>query len=314
MLDIKIDLIKTHKVKLLNDPIKNKYELKVIEELLDIYQIILDNPELVNESDMEEFENNLDSFVINLIFTKHEQYGTFIMEIHSGAGGDDAQDWVKILSQAYISYFDKQRIKYKILDITYGNGGFRSIVLTIYDKLFKFLGEKGVHRLVRISPFSSNNKRHTSFLSVNVYPYITVDHNINIAEKDLRIDTFRASGAGGQHVNKTDSAVRITHIPSGIVVQCQQERSQHQNKQTAMNILYSKLLIKKQEESEQHKTTLSERNEWGQHFRSYVFDPYQLIKDTRTGEACHNLKFLSGEIEHFLHKYLIFRMNQYINN
>jgi peptide chain release factor 2 len=228
------------------------------------------------------------------------------VEINSGAGGTEAQDWAEMLARMYFRWAEKRNYKTEITDKTDGEeAGVKS--LTLYVKGSKAYGwlkkETGVHRLVRISPFDSNSRRHTSFASVSVTPELDNDIEIELNDSDLRIDTYRASGAGGQHVNKTDSAVRITHIPSGIVTQSQVDRSQHRNREIAMNMLKSKLYALKLKEQEdeikasQNKTDIA----WGNQIRSYVLQPYQMVKDTRTGiEKGNAMAVLDGDIDEFL--------------
>ena len=229
------------------------------------------------------------------------------MEIHAGAGGTESCDWAQMLLRMYTRYCEKSGFKYSILDEQKGDeAGIKSITLQIEgsDAYGWLKTEKGIHRLVRISPFNANGKRQTSFASVWVYPIIDDKIEIIIEDKDIKIDTYRASGAGGQHVNKTDSAVRITHIPTKIVVACQTERSQHINKEKAMSMLKSRLyqLEKEKKEAEKNaqnatKTELS----WGNQIRSYVLQPYKMVKDLRTNiETTDTKSVLDGEIDIFL--------------
>lgn len=229
------------------------------------------------------------------------------VEINSGAGGTEAQDWAYMLARMYSRWAEKRGYKTEITDKNEGEeAGVKSI--NIYIKGEKAYGwlkrETGVHRLVRISPFDANARRHTSFASVFVTPEVDDNIRIDISENDLRIDTYRASGAGGQHVNKTESAVRITHIPTGLVTQCQTDRSQHKNKANAMNMLKSKLYALKLREKEQNAMENStEKTDiaWGHQIRSYVLHPYQMVKDTRTGFENGNADaVLDGEIQEFL--------------
>ena len=234
-----------------------------------------------------------------------------ILSLHSGAGGTDACDWVGILLRMYTRWAQANNYSIEILDYLAGEeAGVKSVTVGISgENAFGYLkGEKGVHRLVRISPFDSSGKRHTSFASCDIMPEIDDDAEIEILTEDLKIDTYRASGAGGQHVNKTESAIRITHIPSGIVVQCQNERSQHKNKDIALKILRSKLFEKKQEEQSLLRQDI--RGEvkdisWGSQIRSYVFHPYNLVKDHRTNEESGNVQsVIDGNIDGFINKYL----------
>ena len=229
------------------------------------------------------------------------------LEIHAGAGGTESQDWADMLRRMYIKWSDTKGFKYQIVSEHKGDeAGIKSSTIKIEgDYIFGWLKkESGIHRLVRISPFDSGARRHTSFASVWIYPVIDENINIEIFEKDLRIDTYRSSGAGGQHVNTTDSAVRITHIPTKIVVQCQNERSQHKNKETCMNMLRARLYdfqIKKKEEQNQSKEATKSEIGWGHQIRSYVLQPYRLVKDNRTNHESSNPdKILDGEIDEFL--------------
>ena len=229
------------------------------------------------------------------------------LEIHAGAGGTESQDWADMLRRMYMKWFDKKNFKYEIISEHKGEeAGIKSSTIKVDgDYLYGLMkSESGVHRLVRISPFDSGARRHTSFASVWVYPVISEDIDIEISDKDLRIDTYRSSGAGGQHVNTTDSAVRITHNSSKIVVQCQNERSQHKNKETCMNMLRARLyeyeLQKRKKESDNIESSKSEIG-WGHQIRSYVLHPYRMVKDNRTNyENSNPDKVLDGEIDEFL--------------
>jgi peptide chain release factor 2 len=233
------------------------------------------------------------------------------IEIHAGAGGTESQDWAEMLRRMYLKWADQKKFKSNLISEHKGDEvGLKSSTIKIEGNyVFGWLKkESGIHRLVRISPFDSGARRHTSFASVWVYPVVDENINIEIIEKDLRIDTYRSSGAGGQHVNTTDSAVRITHIPSKIVVQCQNERSQHKNKETCMNMLKARLYdyeIKKKEKENQN--TMDSKSEigWGHQIRSYVLQPYRLVKDNRTNfESTSPDKVLDGEIDNFLEQSL----------
>lgn len=233
------------------------------------------------------------------------------LSINSGAGGTEACDWAEILLRMYLRYSENHDYKVEVLDQSDGEGaGIKSATLLIEGPFaYGYLkAETGVHRLVRISPFDSNARRHTSFASVFVWPEVDDDIVIEIKTEDLKIDTYRAGGAGGQHVNKTDSAVRMTHIPTGIVVQCQNERSQHANREKALKMLKSALYEKEIEERNKEKDKLNSTksaNEWGSQIRSYVLHPYQLVKDHRTDwESSQTSKVLGGEIDDFIIAYL----------
>jgi peptide chain release factor 2 len=235
-----------------------------------------------------------------------------IVSIHAGAGGTEAQDWAEILLRMYLRWAEKKGFTTKIIDCLPGDeAGIKSVSCTVEGEYAYGYAkaEIGIHRLVRISPFDANARRHTSFASVYVYPEVDDDIKIEINEDDLRIDTFRAGGKGGQHVNKTDSAVRITHLPTGIVVQCQNERSQHRNKAMAMKYLKSRLY---ERELQQKNEKINEENKlkkdiaWGSQIRSYVLHPYKLVKDHRTNIENGNAnKVLDGDIDEFIHAYLM---------
>ena len=246
-----------------------------------------------------------------LLSGKYDSYNA-ILTLHAGAGGTEAMDWTQMLYRMYSMYAEKNGYKVKVLDVLDGEeAGLKSISFLISgENAYGYLkAEKGVHRLVRISPFDAGARRHTSFASVEVMPEIDSSPEIEIKPEDLKVDTFRSSGAGGQHINKTESAIRITHIPTGIVVSCQTERSQIQNRETAMKMLYSKL-VERQEEEEMQK--LSEikgeikKIEWGSQIRSYVFCPYTLVKDHRTGYETSNIDaVMNGDIQPFINDYLV---------
>tara|TARA_A100001011_G_scaffold370563_1_gene426959 strand:- start:80 stop:922 length:843 start_codon:yes stop_codon:yes gene_type:complete len=229
------------------------------------------------------------------------------LEIHAGAGGTESQDWANMLRRMYLKWFDKKNYKYEMISEHKGEeAGIKSSTLKVSgDYLYGLMkNESGVHRLVRISPFDSGARRHTSFASVWVYPAIDDEIDIQIEEKDLRIDTYRSSGAGGQHVNTTDSAVRITHLPTKIVVQCQNERSQHKNKETCFKMLKARLYeyeIQKREKEEQKKVSSKTDIGWGHQIRSYVLQPYQMVKDLRNkAESTNPEEVLNGSIDMFI--------------
>ena len=233
------------------------------------------------------------------------------IEIHAGAGGTESQDWATMLRRMYMKWADNKNYKSNLISEHKGEeAGIKSSTIKIEgDYIFGWLKkESGIHRLVRISPFDSGARRHTSFASIWVYPVVDENINIEITDKDLRIDTYRSSGAGGQHVNTTDSAVRITHIPSKIVVQCQNERSQHKNKETCLNMLKARLYdfeIKKKEQKNQSAEASKSEIGWGHQIRSYVLQPYRLVKDNRTSyESTSPDKVLDGEIDDFLEQSL----------
>ena len=232
--------------------------------------------------------------------------------MHAGAGGTEAQDWAEMILKIYIRWSEKHNFKITWIEESTGEeAGIKSASIRISGiTAYGWLkGESGVHRLVRISPFDSQSRRHTSFASLGVYPVIDETIEVNIEEKDLRVDTYRASGAGGQHVNKTDSAVRITHVPTGIVAQCQNNRSQHRNRIQAMNMLKARLFdleLKKREEKSREERDEKVDIAWGHQIRSYVLHPYQMVKDLRTGKENSNTSaVLDGDIDDFLETFLL---------
>lgn len=263
------------------------------------------------EESLHTLEKEVEEAKIQTLLNGKYDGNDAIITIHAGAGGTEAQDWADMLNRMYKMYADKNGFSIKVLDVLLGDeAGLKGITFEVCgDNAYGFLkAEKGVHRLVRISPFDSNARRHTSFASVEVMPKIEEKPNIDIRVEDLKIDTYRSSGAGGQNVNKTESAVRITHIPTGIVVACQVERSQVQNKETCMQMLYSKLV--EREEAEEMERLASIRGEikkieWGSQIRSYVFCPYTLVKDHRTGYEDSNVQaVMDGNIQNFINEYL----------
>ena len=238
------------------------------------------------------------------------------LEIHAGAGGTEAQDWAEMLLRMYVRWCDKRGFKVEYIEESTGDeAGLKSVTIKILgENAYGWLKtESGVHRLVRISPFDSSARRHTSFSSAWIYPVIDDSIKIEIEEKDLRIDTYRASGAGGQHVNKTNSAIRITHLPTGVVVQCQNDRSQHRNRATAMEMLRARLyeleLSQREERANEVEAGKTEIG-WGHQIRSYVLQPYQLIKDLRTNEETSDTQaVLDGDIDRFLEASLATKLN-----
>jgi peptide chain release factor 2 len=269
------------------------------------------------EKEIIEFSSLLRDQELKLILGKPEDLENAILTIHPGAGGTESQDWANMLYRMYNRWIERKGFSQKLLDYQPGDeAGIKDVTIEIggdyaYGQL---KAEAGVHRLVRISPFDANSRRHTSFASVFVYPSIEEEIKIEIDSNDLRIDTYRASGAGGQHVNKTDSAIRITHIPSGIVVQCQNERSQHKNKSQAMKVLKARLYqleLEKERESAQELASEKKDIGWGSQIRSYVFHPYNMVKDHRTKEETSNTQaVMDGEIDRFIQTYLMQHMSQ----
>ena len=300
-------------------------EKKLYEDLINSFEnsfIQLKDLNDLNELAIEENNSSIQNEVIDNIKNLREQVKKneircFLsneadsldcyIEIHAGAGGTESQDWADMLRRMYLKWSDNKKFKSQLISEHRGDeAGIKSSTIKIEgDYIFGWLKkESGIHRLVRISPFDSGARRHTSFASVWVYPVVDENINIEILDKDLRIDTYRSSGAGGQHVNTTDSAVRITHLPSKIVVQCQNERSQHKNKDTCMNMLKARLYdfeIKKKEQENHSKESSKSKIGWGHQIRSYVLQPYRLVKDNRTNfESTSPDKVLDGEIDDFL--------------
>ena len=293
--------------------IDDKYEeLKICNEILDSEDIESDYVDILNS-----FTSMVEDFELKNILNDKDDSRDAILTIHPGAGGNESQDWAEILYRMYSRWIDKKNFKTTMLDYQSGDeAGIKEVSIEIKgDFVYGYLkGERGVHRLVRISPFDSNGKRHTSFASVFICPIIDEDVSIDINEKDLRIDTYRASGAGGQHVNKTDSAVRITHLPTNIIVQCQNQRSQLKNKNTAMKMLKSKIYQKNLDDKNKDFKELSDTKKeisWGSQIRSYVFHPYNMIKDHRTDIQTSNISsVLDGDIDFFIKQYLINNMGK----
>jgi peptide chain release factor 2 len=256
-------------------------------------------------------EEDIETFRIKTLLKGEYDRNNCILHIHAGSGGTDAQDWAEMLLRMYTRWAERKGFKVKTLDLQEDTeGGVKSATLLIEgENAYGYLrNERGVHRLVRISPFDAGGRRHTSFASIDAMPEIDDDITVEIDEDDLRIDTFRSSGAGGQHVNKTDSAIRITHLPTNIVVSCQNERSQHQNKEVAMKILIGRLMELKEQE---HKDNLKELKgdfsqiTWGSQIRSYVFHPYTMVKDHRTGAEVGNVdRVMDGDLDYFINEKL----------
>jgi len=263
------------------------------------------------EEEVARLGSDLDNMEFRRMLSGDHDAGNAIVTVHSGAGGTESQDWADMLLRMYLRWCEKKGYKTDIVDYQEGEeAGIKSVTFTAGgDYSYGYLkAEIGIHRLVRISPFDSNKRRHTSFASVFVLPELEEDVDIDIDEADLRIDTYRASGAGGQHVNKTDSAIRITHMPTGIVVQCQNQRSQHKNKATAMKLLKSRLYdMKRQEQEEKMDELHAGKKEigWGNQIRSYVLHPYRMAKDLRTGIETGNVDaVLDGDLDDFILGYL----------
>ncbi|MBQ3817167.1 MAG: peptide chain release factor 2 [Clostridia bacterium] len=262
-------------------------------------------------SSIDEFENQLAALRLQTLLTGEYDKNNALLTFHAGAGGTEAMDWVQMLVRMYNRWAESKDFKVKVLDFLDGDeAGLKSATLLVEgENAYGYLkGESGVHRLVRVSPFDASGRRHTSFASLEVMPEITDDTDIEIREEDIKMDVFRSSGAGGQHINKTSSAVRLTHIPTGIVVACQNERSQFQNREQAMKMLKSKLLeIKEREHLEKIEDIKGVQKEiaWGSQIRSYVFMPYTLAKDHRTGAESGNINaVMDGDIDVFINEYL----------
>jgi peptide chain release factor 2 len=280
------------------------------EELLELAE---EDGELLSEVDEElrRVERVLEEQEVARLFSGEYDEGDAILTINSGAGGVDSQDWAEMLARMYRRWAERRGFELEVIEYTEGEeAGIKSATFTVSGEYaFGLLSaERGVHRLVRISPFDAGARRHTSFASVAVAPVVGEAVEVEIEEKDLKVDTYRASGAGGQHVNKTDSAVRITHLPMGIVAQCQNERSQHQNREVAMRVLRARLFELEREKREQEIAAQSGEKaeiEWGSQIRSYVLHPYKLVKDHRTGEETANVdRVLDGDLDAFIYAYL----------
>jgi len=297
--------------------IMNKFnELKNnLEELVILLELNLeeDRKEIWEEVDqkVKTLEKDFEKQELVFLFDGKYDSNNTIVTIRPGAGGTESQDWAEMLLRMYLRWAEKNGYLAKIVEISPGEeAGIKNVTFTVSGiYAFGYLkAEKGIHRLVRISPFDANRRRHTSFASVEVIPEIEQDVELDIIESDLRIDTYRATGAGGQHVNTTDSAVRITHVPTNIVVQCQNERSQYNNKMTAMKILRARLFEHYQQEKEKDLKEIRGKKKdiaWGSQIRSYVFHPYQMVKDHRTEEESGNLQaIMDGEINCFIEAYL----------
>ena len=293
-----------------------KQEKKELEEMVILLQLIEEQGDEKEAQDLSAKMLKTEEAVGQMEFRKmlggEHDSSNAIVSINAGAGGTEAQDWVEMLLRMYLRWAEKKDYKRKIIDILVGEeAGLKNVTFTASGPYaFGYLkAETGIHRLVRISPFDAGARRHTSFASVFVIPEISDDVVIAIDEKDLRIDTFRSSGAGGQHVNKTDSAVRITHLPTGVVVQCQNERSQHKNKATAMKILKARLYDREMKEKVEKLEELHNTKKeiaWGSQIRSYVMHPYRMVKDHRTNRVIHDVdRVMDGDIEELIKAYLL---------
>lgn len=298
-----------NEVKRYDDLIARIEDLEVLIELVLEAEDYKDDKEI--EEEMEAISKIAENFKLSALLSGEFDKNNAILSIHSGAGGLEAQDWAEMLLRMYRKWADNKEYDIETLDFTPDTeGGIKAVTLLVKGhNAYGYLKcEKGVHRLVRISPFDSAGKRHTSFASVDIFPELTDDEEIDINGNDLKVDTYRSSGAGGQHVNTTDSAIRITHLPTGIVVQCQSERSQHTNRETAMNMLKSKLISLREEENKEKIEDLQgnySQISWGSQIRSYVFHPYSMVKDHRTNAEIGNVeKVMDGSIDLFINECL----------
>lgn len=299
-------------------------ELKSLEDGLSDINVMI---EMAEESESREFckeieesfdelNKKIETVRIKTLLNGPYDANNAIISVHAGSGGLDAQDWAEMVMRMYIRWGEKMGYKVKMLDNQYADeGGIKSATLSVEgENVYGYLkNERGVHRIVRISPYDSSGRRHTSFASLDVAPEIDEDIEVEINPDDIRVDTFRSSGAGGQHVNKTDSAIRITHIPTNIVVTCQNERSQHQNKENAMRVLKAKLVELAEKE---HKDAIDQLKgdysqiSWGSQIRSYVFHPYTMVKDHRTGAEVGNVqRVMDGDLEEFINAMLMAEKN-----
>ncbi|WP_343283587.1 peptide chain release factor 2 [Clostridium botulinum] len=283
-------------------------DIEVLKEMMDdddeesAYEII---------NNIKEIEEEIDNYNMEILLSGEYDKNNAILTLHVGVGGTDANDWTEMLLRMYTRWCEKKNYKVEVIDLLEGDeAGIKSVTLKVIGEYaYGYLkAEKGIHRLVRISPFNANGKRQTSFASMEVLPELTKEQDIDIRSEDIKIDTYRASGAGGQHINKTDSAVRITHIPTGVVVQCQNERSQFSNKDTAMGMLKAKLIeLKERAHKEKIEDLTGELKDmgWGSQIRSYVFHPYNLVKDHRTNVEVSNVTaVMDGDLDLFINSYL----------
>jgi peptide chain release factor 2 len=300
--------------------LKKRYEpweslRKELAELQELYQLAVEEEDQSLEPDIRRTLNELEQRysrqkLLQLLGEENDPAPAFLT-IHSGAGGTEACDWTGMLLRMYTRWAERRGLKVEIVDLLEAEGGIKSVTLEITGEYAYGLlkAETGIHRLVRISPFDASARRHTSFASVYASPVLDDTIDVDIRPEDIRIDTYRAGGAGGQHVNKTDSAVRITHFPTGIVVQCQNERSQHKNKAMAMKVLRSRIFQYYRQKQEQERAKLEKEKKdisWGNQIRSYVFQPYTLVKDHRTKQESGNIQaVMDGELDPFIESYLV---------
>ena len=304
-----------NKYNLLKEQVTSFSNLKNKQEEFDDLLSTLDPEDLelfeLIDGELQGFQKDVESFKREILFSNEYDSLDATLEIHPGAGGTESHDWASMLFRMYTRFCEQHNFSYKVIDFLEGEeAGIKSVTVQVKGRnVYGMLkAEKGVHRLVRISPFDSNARRHTSFASVNVTPIFTNNIDIVINDKDLRVDTYRSQGAGGQNVNRTDSAVRITHLPTGIVTSCQIERSQIQNREIAMNMLKARLYereLKIKEEKLKNIVGEQKNIEWGSQIRSYVFCPYTLVKDHRTGYEEGNVtSVMDGQIDNFIYSYL----------
>lgn len=291
-----------------------------LDELVIMYEMILEESDdsLYEEltSSLKQFNQKIEEFELSQLLSEEYDHSNAIIEFHPGAGGTESQDWGSMLLRMYTRWADSKGFQVETLDYQAGDeAGIKSVTLMIkgYNAFGYLKSERGVHRLVRISPFDSNSRRHTSFCSIDVMPELSEASSVDIKSDDLKVDTYRASGAGGQHINKTDSAVRITHIPSGIVVASQAQRSQLKNREQAMSMLKAKLHQVEVEKKEQEAAAIrGEQKEigWGSQIRSYVFHPYSMVKDHRTNfEVGNTQAVMDGDLDGFIDAYLRWKMS-----
>ena len=291
-------------------------EKKTLEEMEIFFQLVEEQGDEKEAKELLERVERSEEAIEQIEFRRmlggeHDQSHA-IVSINAGAGGTEAQDWVEMLLRMYVRWAEKRKFETKIIDILTGEeAGLKNVTIMVNGcYAYGYLkAESGIHRLVRISPFDAGARRHTSFASVFVIPEVSDDIVVEIDEKDLKVDTFRSSGAGGQHVNKTDSAVRITHLPTGIVVQCQNERSQHKNKATALKILKARLYEREMKEKEEKMQDLHNSKKeiaWGSQIRSYIMHPYKMVKDHRSNKVIHQVdRVMDGEIDELIKAYLL---------
>lgn len=300
--------------------LKDKFEIyKSLEGRIEDIEVLIElsldeedentKQEIIKE--IQEVSKDIDKFRIEIMLSGEYDRDNAILTLHAGAGGTDAQDWTEMLLRMYTRWCANKGYKIETIDMEMGDeAGIKGVTIRVIGEFaYGYLkAEKGIHRLVRISPFNANGKRQTSFASVEVLPELTEDQDIEIRPEDLKIDTYRSGGAGGQYVNKTESAIRITHLPTGIIVQCQNERSQHSNREAALKMLKAKLIeLKERAHKEKIEDLTGELRDigWGSQIRSYVFQPYTMVKDHRTNAEAGNIQaVMDGEIDIFINEYL----------